>query len=82
MGANVKDAILVAASHKNPPTVTVSGTPLFTDLVKAESVCTGMAAGTELITTLTVPLVAMTEAMTTGRASIAKGGALTAEPLL
>jgi hypothetical protein len=82
MGMNVKEAVLVAASHKHPPTVTVSGAPLLTDLVKAKSADTGPTAGTELRTTLTVPLVAVTETTVTGSAVTVKAAALTTVPPL
>jgi hypothetical protein len=78
----VKEAVFVAASHENPPAVRAWAVPLLITLINAKSAAIGVRLGIPLSTTPIVPLAAVTEAMTTGRASIAKDGALTAEPLL
>jgi hypothetical protein len=62
----VKEAILVASFHENPPAVRVSAAPLFTDLVKVKSQSIGAVAGAELSKTLTVPLVANTDVIVPG----------------
>jgi hypothetical protein len=84
MGVNVKEAVLVAAIQEKPPTVKATAPPLLIDLLKAKSPTMGSRTGAEAKITLTLPLVANTDAIVPGGAPAmtVNGNAPTAVPLL